>query len=264
MKLRKILCILSASLLLLLIGCSQEPAEDATWYKKEEFRTFFGTQTTRYVYEYNDDWSTGSITTYIDDELYSTITYEHTEIGYITHGVGQDGTEETLEVIVTRDEAGNAVRTEQYVNGQLSSTSESTFDDKGNMLTFDTHVLEPDLYLRTETEYDSDGKKLRQTTDNGYAVTTTEYTYDSKGRLIKETGTDSPGWTEYSYSKNGTVQTATFYDENGAVSGTQVTTYDQYGNVLLLETFDASGAETMTMAYSYVSTDGRTSSGIAG
>jgi len=82
--------------------------------------------------------------------------------------------------------------------------------------------------------------------------------------LIKETGTDSPGWTEYSYSKNGTVQTATFYDENGAVSGTQVTTYDQYGNVLLLETFDASGAETMTMAYSYVSTDGRTSSGIAG
>lgn len=264
MNFRKYACILLSLLLLLLTGCSQEPSEDATWYKKEEFRTFFGTQTTHYVYEYNDDWSTGSITTYIDDELYSTVTYEHTETGYITHGVGQDGTEETMEVIVTRDEAGNPIRTEQYVNGQLSSVSESTFDDEGNRLTFDTHVVEPDLYLRTETVYDAAGKKLRETTDNGYTVTTTEYTYDAEGRLIKETGTDSPGWTEYTYAKNAPVQTAAFYDENGNLSGTRITTYDPYGNVLLQETFDANGEETMTMAFSYISTDGRTSSGIEG
>lgn len=264
MKLRKILCILSASLLLLLAGCSREPAEEVTWYTKEQVRTFFGTQTTRDVYEYNEDWSTGSITTYVDDALKSTITYEHTETGYITHGVGQDGAEETMEVIVTRDDAGNAIRTEQYVNGQLSSVSESTFDENGNRLTFNTHVLEPDLYLRTETEYDADGKKLRETTDNGYAVTTIEYTYDSKGRLVKEIGTDSPAWTEYTYAKNDTVQTASFYDENGNLSGTQVTTYDPYGNALLRESFDANGEVTITMAFSYISTDGRTSSGIAG
>ena len=41
MKLRKILCILSASLLLLLIGCSQEPKEDIAWHTKEQVRTFF-------------------------------------------------------------------------------------------------------------------------------------------------------------------------------------------------------------------------------
>ena len=53
MKLRKIICILLITLLLLLTGCTQEPAEDVTWYTKEQVRTFFGTQTTRSVYEYN-------------------------------------------------------------------------------------------------------------------------------------------------------------------------------------------------------------------
>jgi len=263
MKLRNTLCILSASLLLLLAGCTQEPQEDVTWYTKEQVRTFFGTQTTRSVYEYNEDWSTGSITTYVDGELESTVTYEHTETGYITRGV-QDGVEDVLEVVITRDEAGNAVHTEQYLNGQLSSTADSTFDEKGNMLTYGTHVVEPDLYLQQKTEYDADGNKIRVIVDNGYGLTITEYTYDSQGRLVKESSPNSNSRTEYTYSDGGKLETALIYGENGELTNKRISTYDDYSNMLLQETYDAEGNVMLTTALSYISTDGRTSSGIAG
>lgn len=263
MKLRKILCILSASLLLLLTGCTQELQEDVTWYTKEQVRTFFGTQTTRSVYEYNEDWSTGSITTYVDGALESTVTYEHTETGYITRGI-QDGVEDVMEVVITRDDAGNAVHTEQYLNGQLSSSADSTFDEKGNMLTYHTHVVEPDLYLKQETEYDSNGNKIKLTVDNGYMVTVTEYTYNSQGRLVKESSPNSNSRTEYTYSDGGKLETALIYGENGELTNKRISTYDDYGNMLLQETYDAEGNVMLTTALSYISTDGRTSSGIAG
>ena len=259
MKLRKILCILSASLLLLMAGCSQTPEEDVTWYMKEDIRTFFGAQTTRYVYEYNDDWSTGSITTYENGEMLGTITYEHTESGYIT----QDG-DDVTEVIYTKDDAGNVTHTENYLNGQLSSATDCTFDEKGNMLTYHTHVVEPDLYLKQETEYDSNGNKIKLTVDNGYMVTVTEYTYDSQGRLVKESSPSSNSRTEYTYSDGGKQETALIYGENGELTNKRVSTYDDYGNMLLQETYDAEGNVMLTTALSYISTDGRTSSGIAG
>lgn len=263
MKLRNNFCILLAALLLLMAGCSQAPEEDVTWYMKEEIRTFFGTQTTRYVYEYNNDWSTGSITTYVDGQLESTVTYEHTETGYITRGI-QDGVEDVMEVVITRDEAGNAIHTEQYLNGQLSSSADTTFDEQGNMLTYDTHVVEPDLHLHQETEYDSNGNKTKMTVDNGYGLTVTEYTYDLHGRLVKESSPDSNSWTEYTYEDGGNVQTTLYYGENGELVNKRITTYDDYGNALLQETYDAEGNIVISAARSYVSTDGRTSSGISG
>ena len=263
MKLRKSLCIFAASLLLLLTGCSNAPEEEVTWYTKEDIRTYFGTQTTHYVYEYNEDWSTGTITTYVDGELESFVTYEHTETGYITRGT-QDGVEDVMEVVITKDEAGNAIHTEQYLNGQLSSTADSTFDDQGNMLTYDTYVVAADLHLHQKTEYDAQGNKVRMTADNGYAVSVTEYTYDSQGRLKTESIPDSNTRTEYTYSDDGKVQTALYYDENGELTNKSITTYDEYGNSLLQENYDAEGNLIMSAARSYVSTDGRTSSGISG
>ena len=258
MKLKKSLCIFAASLLLLLAGCSKAPEEEVTWYMKEDIRTYFGTQTTHYVYEYNEDWSTGSITTYTDGELHGTITYEHTENGYIT----RDG-DAVTEVVITRDDAGNAIRTENYLNGQLSGTADSTFDENGNMLTYDAYFVEQDMHLHQETEYDAQGNKIRMSVDNGYTVSVTEYTYDSKGRLKTESIPDTNTRTEYSYSDGGKVQTALSYG-GGKVTGKSITTYDEYGNPLLQETYDAEGNLVMSAARSYVSTDGRISSGISG
>ena len=259
MKLRKHILILTSILLLLLTVCSKAPEETVTWYMKEDFRTFFGTQTTHYVYEYNEDWSTGSITTYENGELLGTITYEHTETGYIT----RDG-DAVTEVVISSDDAGNAVHTENYLNGQLSGTADSTFDDQGNMLTCDTYFVEPEMHLHQETEYDTRGNKIRMSVDNGYAVSVTEYTYDIKGRLVKESNPDSNTRTEYTYSGGGKVQTALSYSGNGEVTGKRVTTYDEYGNALLQENYDAEGNLVMSAVRSYVSTDGRTSSGIEG
>lgn len=259
MKLRKSLCIFAASLLLLLAGCSKAPEEDVAWYMKEDIRTFFAVQTTLYVYEYNEDWSTGSITVYENGEMLGTIIYEHTKNGYIT----RDG-DDVTEVIYTKDEAGNATHTENYLNGQLSSTTDCTFDDKGNMLTYDTYLVEPEMHLHQQTEYNAQGNKVRMTIDNGYTTSVTEYTYDSQGRLKTESNPDSNSRTEYRYTDSGKVQTALSYDGTGELTGKSVTTYDEYGNALLQESFDAEGNLVMSSARSYISTDGRTSSGIGG
>ena len=263
MKLRKTLCILAASLLLLITGCSREPNEDVTWYMKDNVRTFFGGQTNRQVYEYNEDWSTSSVTMY-DNEVLSVVqTYEITETGYILRAT-QDGVEETLEVVVTKDENGNVTHTEQYANGVLTTIAESTYDAQGNLLTYTAQLPEADMTLRQEFTYDSQGNKIRAVSDSGYGASTTEYTYDSQSRLVNESSPDSNSWTEYTYSNDGKVQTALYYDENGELSNKSVTTYDNYGNVLTVETYDAEGNITLTSAFSYISTDGRTSSGIAG
>lgn len=259
MKLRKIICILLTTLLLLLTGCTRESAEEVTWYMAEDIRTFYGTQTTRYVYAYNEDWSTGSISVYENDEMLGTITYEHTETGYIT----RDG-DDVTEVIYTKDDAGNVIHTENYLNGQLSGTTDCTFDEKGNMLTYDAYFVEQDMHLHQETEYDDQGNKIRMTVDNGYATTVTEYTYDPQGRLAQESTPDSNARTEYSYTDGGRIQTALSYIGTSEVAGKRITTYDEFGNALLQESYDAEGNLVMSAVRSYVSTDGRTSSGIEG
>lgn len=265
MKRRSLLClVLTAPLLLCMSACSREPAEDVTYRLKEQINTYSGGHTIRSVYEYNEDWSTASITTYENGELDSTITYEMTDTGYITRGIGQDGTEETLEVVVTRDENGNILRTEQYVNGALSTTAEYTHDENGNMLTYFADVIDAGMTLRQEFTYDKNGNKIKAVADNGYGVTTTEYTYDAQNRLVRESSPDSPGWTEYTYEKDGKLETAFVYDDNGQLSATQVITYDDHGNMLLRETYDVNGEMMMTTARSYIGTDGSVSSGIAG
>ena len=102
------------------------------------------------------------------------------------------------------------------------------------------------------------------TTDNGYMITITEYSYDSQGRLVKESSPNSNSRTEYTYSDGGKLETALIYGENGELTNKRISTYDDYGNMLLQETYDAVGNVMLTTTLSYISTDGRTSSGIAG
>lgn len=265
MKPRKAFALVLTALLLLGINaCSQDPQEDVTYYMKELVHTYTDGQTSRSVYEYNEDWSTRSITTYENEDLYSTITYEMTETGYITRGTAPDGTAETMEVVITRDENDNILRTEQYVNGELSTTAEYTYDENGSMLTYSANVIDAGMSLRQEFTYDSRGNKIKVVADSGYGITTTEYTYDAQNRLVKESSPDSPSRTEYTYEDGGKLETASIYDENGELFGKRITTYDDHGNMLLREIFDANGELMMSTACSYIGTDGSTSSGIAG
>ena len=251
------------ALLGLLTACSQAPKEDVTWHIKEQVHTYSGGQTNRQVYEYNEDWSTASVTMY-DNEVLSVVqTYEITETGYILRAT-RDGVEETLEVVITKDENGNVTHTEQYANGVLTTVADSTFDVQGNLLTYTARLPEADMTLCQEFTYDSQGNKVRAVSNSGYGASTTEYTYDARNRLIKESSPDDPSRTEYSYEEDGRLETALIYDENGELSGKRITTYDAYGNVLLRESFDAQGNLLMSSAFSYIGTDGSVSSGIAG
>ncbi len=263
MRKRVLSILLTILLLLALTGCSKEPDPNVKFYLTEQISTYFGTSTTRTVTEYDEDWNQSKIITWQNEELVSTVEYEVTETGYIARGT-QDGVEETLELRVTKDEDGMPLRGEQYINGELYSTSEYTYDENGNMLVFYSDMHAVGMVLRQEYTYDEMGNKIKQTDDTGYGVVTTQYEYDSQNRLVKEFSPDSPGWTEYEYSNGGKTQTAFAYDENGTLAAKMIETYDDYGNLLTREAYDASGECTYTMAYRYIGTDGTVSSGIKG
>ncbi len=263
MRKRALSILLAVLLLPALAGCSQEPKSDVKFYTTELSTTYFGTSTTRTVYEYSEDFTQYTMTNWQDDELLSTVNYEVTETGYIARGT-QDGVEEIMEVKGTKDEAGNPIYSEQYNNDELTSTTECTYDGNGNMLTFVSNTLSVGVVIRQEFTYDENGNKIKQINDYNGSITTTEYEYDSQSRLVRECSPDSSGWKEYEYSDGGKTQTAFAYDENGALSAKIIETYDDWGNLLTRQSYDESGALVIDMAYSYLGTDGTVSSGIKG
>ncbi len=263
MRKRALSISLAVLLLLALSGCSQEPDPDVKFYQTEQISTYFGTSTTRTVTEYAEDWSTYKMTTWQDGELLSTVNYEVTETGYIARST-QDGVEEIMEIKATKNEAGKPICLENYINGELYSTSEYTYDENGNMLTFVSNMLSANMVLRQEFTYDWQGNKIRQVVDSGYGAVTTVYEYNSRNQLVKESSPDSPSWTKYEYSDGSKTQTALSYDESGELSAKTIETYDDWGNLLTRQSYDASGALVIDMAYSYLGTDGTVSSGIAG
>lgn len=251
---------------LLLAGCGAKAApEEVKYYKTETIRTFFGASTSREVIEYDEEWKTTRITTYQDGAEISQVDYEYTETGLRMIGT-QNGTEEILEYIITRDKQGNPLRTEQYLNGELYNSSECTYDTAGNLLTQASTIPAANMTVTLEMKYDENGRLIKTIQDSGYAVGTTAYTYDENGRLLTETYHTEAGSgsviKEYSYSDDGLVQTALIYEADRSYSGKSVTTYDKAGNMLLAENYDADGNLTLSTACSYIGTDGTVSSGI--
>lgn len=261
---KKNIGILLLILSLLLVGCGAEK-EDVIFYKTETIRTFFGASSTREVNEYDEEWNLIHTTTYQDGAEVSQVNYEYTDIGYRMVGT-QNGVEETLEFILTKDDHGNPLHTEQYLNGELYNTSDCTYDEKGNMLTQESTIPMANMTVRLEMEYDENGNRVKTVQDNGFDIGTTTYTYDKNGKLLTETyhtkAGDSTSVTEYSYFEDGLTQTAMIYESDGNYSGKRVTTYDEAGNMLLQETYDAEDQLMMTTACSYIGTDGTISSGI--
>lgn len=262
---KKNVVILLLILSLLLVGCGTESTEDVKYYKTETIHTFFGAGTTREVNEYDEEWNLIHTTTYQDGAEVSQVDYEYTETGYRMVGI-QNGIEETLEFILTKDAQGNLLRTEQYLNGELYNASDCTYDENGNLLTQESSIPMANMTVRLEMEYDEKGNRIKTVQDNGYDIGTTTYTYDADGNLLTETyhtkTGDSTSVTEYGYSDDGLIQTALIYESDGSYSGKRITTYDKAGNMLLQEVYDANEELMTTTACSYVGTDGTISSGI--
>lgn len=262
---KRIFTVLLVFALLMLTACGSTEPEEVRYYTKEMLHTFAGGGSSRSVYEYNKDWSTRKITNYQNGEEISQVHYEMTENGYITSGT-QDGVRETMEVVITKDDQGNPIRTEQYRNGELYSTSDSTYDENGNMLTYVSDIAAADMTYRMEYTYDEAGNPTKLVSENGYSTSITEYTYNEDDKLILEVvsteGSDQTIRTEYTYSEDGLQETAMVYDGD-VVSGKRIMAYDEAGNMLLREMYDSEGELMMTTFFSYVGTDGSISSGMS-
>lgn len=247
----------------LLAGCGAEKSaepEEVKYYITERITTFSDGSSIRDTYEYDSKWNMVLGITYHDGEETSRIQYENTK--YSTKmTILQDGEEFTMEFRITYDDQGNQIRTERYVDGELSIVTECTFDEQGNrLIQTDTQVRRNDT-SKLEMEYDENGNLLKMTLDGAH---NTVYTYDEKGRILKKEEFPAEGlgsYCEYSYSSDGLTKTCLIYQSNGFSAGKTIETYDTFGNMLKSESY-LGGKLSSTTVNTYVGTDRTISSGI--
>lgn len=277
---QKILLLLSL-LVLLLGGCSNaEPENPYRLTKaKHDCYDYSGHQeahtiTYEYTYTYTEEGWLAQTDTYQDGIWQSTQVFSHDIYGNIcaattTHA---DGTSSYGETNLTLDAQHRPIREESYnSDGTLFATQETAYDADGNIIRLITNrigVLDGgrDWTDTVEYQYDINGNLTRQ--DIRWNTGSASYVlYDYQdGKLVKETSYTGNGadtvtdYTEYTYDETGFVQTAQNYDKDGQPKNKYITTHDEYGNVLTMETYwqakDGSSTEilvrTVTNTYEWI------------
>ena len=239
-----------AALALLLAGCSaQQPPVETEPTAPPEKTVFVHSSITRTVGE------TSSRTEYLYDEQ-----------ELLTDVVIYDGAEQEIQrYLVTCDENGNPVRWDTAGDAAISYT----YDDKGR--TLGTYTYNADT-LVSSTEYNWSGElRVSVTVKTPAREQRTEYSYDDKGSLTRQDlylDGQPGGWGLYtagedgktalcesfdpegnlfnrvSYLYEGSQETRTTTDADGTVTQTQILTYDESGNLLTNQVYDASGSLT--------------------
>ncbi|MHB1524597.1 MAG: putative Ig domain-containing protein, partial [Candidatus Dormibacteria bacterium] len=161
-----------------------------------------------------------------------------------------------IETENTYDGNGNLVQTSTYDNGMLRSTTSSTYDADGHV------ISSTDQYGGVTTSvYDADGRLIQTTTPDGLV---TDTVYDSQGRVIYTDDPHKPGvpcdGTETTYDQAGRVTEtqrlanlvitvsqsngvwSSAFTSAGAVLSTSTTTYDSAGRAI--STTDPAGLVT--------------------
>ena len=192
---------------------------------------------------------------------------------------------ETSRTTFECDEHGNPVL-QTAVSGDMTilTESENTYDETGNLVkkvdtvTRDGTVTDVREYhynaehkhtkvvntsygdnpysITTTYEYDDHGNEISQTQENGTSVTsfTTEYEYDESGNILKEIQKNTNGevytTVDYTYNTDGLLAESKSTTPASPLRYT-VTTYNEYGNPLVSESYD-NDALTMRMTYTYV------------
>ena len=269
------ICVLMTVLLLTFCGCSQKEETAPTFLITENNQEFLKdgvvTGTDNYTYTYNDDGLAIYSERHQDGFLYSTTSWEYDEFGNpvkITTE-GNDGIE-ISEYKNTLDNDGRIIKEEVYINGELLSVAESTYDEDGNEVTYvytSYWLGETDWHKVTKT-YDSKGKLIcktqhrniseeyiiweyedelcvRQTTYESETDKIVEYwvyTYDKKGNQLRKSRYDEADnlsyYTEYTWDDTGRVQTERNYNADGTPRNHfDVFTYDEFGNQILQERY---------------------------
>lgn len=170
---------------------------------------------------------------------------------------GNDSTPtETFQRVYDPD--GRCLSESNYLDGELLTRKLYTYSSRGNLLEVrDDPKIEKEFIYRTEYTYNEKGNTISEKEYFSYKGNQEKlnkhfaYSYDKKGNLLEKTQLspndgnvlNSTAWT---YDKAGNMRSETHKPSN---DHTQISTYDEHGNLISYEWSHSYGSAKITYSY---------------
>ena len=211
------------------------------------------------VHEYDDKWRMLSAKTYLNGELSSELEYSYSEDeSLVTVKTSSKLYGESLaEYRQEFDSEGRLTKSVSYNDGVLVGSTEYSYDAKGRETELVSRDASGEIYSKLIYEYDKKGNLISQSVETSAYTSTQEHSYDKAGRLI---GTKSyrngslESRTEYTWEDG--VRHGSSYDAEDKLIGTSHALHDDFGNILLEDSYDKLGTQLLITRYEYIGTDG--------
>ena len=261
---KKLLTIaLSLLLALTLFGCAEQ--EEVKFYESKTYiRQSTGDINLRES-TYDENWNLTLSYTTLNGNYSSKVEYEYSEDFTVMTMKSSSATDkpEISRVVRRFDDQGQVIQAESYEGDRLISTTEYTYDDNGEQTFLKTTYPENDTVITIQRLFDDHGNLITYIQDTGYSVGRYEYAYNEKNQRIREEYyRDDVLLDSIDFTWEGNVGTGTSYKADGTPQGKRLLEYDEYGNLLRLESQDRLGAARTVMCMEYIGTDGRVSGSI--
>lgn len=248
---------------LTLSGCAEK--EEVEFY---ETRTYIKQSTgdiNLLENTYDENWNLLQSYITLNDNFSSKTEYEYSEDFTVmtTKTTFAGDPPDTSRIIRTFDDRGQVIRAESYDDDLLISITEYTYDDNGEKTFIKSTHPEDGIVITMERIFDDHGNLITYIQNTGYYVGRYEYAYNQKNQRIGEEYYRDDVQLDYTeFTWEGNVGTGTNYKADGTPMGKLLMEYDDYGNLLRLESQDLLGTTLTVSCYEYIGTDGSISSGI--
>ena len=261
---KKILTLcLSFVVLFSLFGCKQ--TEQVKYYQRRSYNKAHTGDITRTEYTYDENWNLLLHHMTLNGNFTSKTEYAYNEDYTIltTTSTSADSGTKTSKIMQTFDEKGQIIKAETYEGDQLVHIGEYTYDDNGEKTFVKATYPEDNTVITVQRIFDDTGNLITYIQDTGYSVGRYEYGYNQKNQRIREEYYRDDELLDYIvYEWKGNVGTGTSYKADGTPIGKSVLEYDDFGNLLRLESQHPTGITLSVSCYEYIGTDGSISGGI--
>ena len=217
------------------------------------------------VNEYDDAWRMLSVDTYLNGEISSRLDYSYSaDESLVT--VKTDSVlygESLAEYRQEFDAEGRLSKSTAYNDGELVGSTEYSYDAEGRERELVSRDPNGEIYSKLIYEYDKKGNLISQSVETSAYTSRQEHSYDKAGQLISTKSYRNGSLesrTEYTWEDN--VRHGSSYDADDKLIGTSHALHDDFGNVLLEDSYDKLGTQQLITRYEYIGTDGSISSGI--
>lgn len=217
------------------------------------------------ITEYDDKWQIVSAKSYLNGEISSELEYSYNEDSSLvtvktsSRLYGESVSEYRQEF----DGEGRLSKSSSYNEGELVGSTEYSYDAEGRGTELVSRDPNGEIYSKLKYEYDKKGNLISYTVETSGYTLKQEHSYDKDGHIISTKSYRNDileSRAEYSWEDN--VRHGSSYDAEDKLTGTSHALHDDFGNVLLEDSYDKLGTQQLITRYEYIGTDGSISSSI--